>query len=227
MYWQVDQEDKDKPLSDDVLDVVFSIDCRSLPVDHAYALSQCVQKALPWFKQESLAGMHMIHVAESANGWMRPDGPDQVLHPSRRSKFILRVPKPHYEQTTSLVGQTFMIDGHALTLTKASSRKLSNITTQFARYVVSQHPETESEFIERIVSELKILQIEPKKLLCGIIRSIKMPQDELLTRSLLLADLSIAESVKLQQRGLGSHRYLGCGLFVPHKDVNQISEDLG
>jgi len=227
MYWDVDEEDQDKPLSDEVLEVVFAINCRSLPVDHAYALSQCVQKALPWFKQESLAGMHTIHVAESANGWMRPDGPDQILHPSRRSKFILRVPKSHYEQTVSLVGQTFMIDEHSLMITKASTKKLSNITTLFSRYVVSQHPESESEFIERIVSELKTLQIQPKKLLCGMLRSVKMPQDDLLTRSLLLADLSIAESVKLQQRGLGSHRYMGCGLFVPHKDVNQISEDLG
>lgn len=227
MYWQIDEDDKEKPLSDNVLEVVFAIHCRSLPVDHAYALSQCVQNALPWFKQESLAGMHTIHVAESANGWMRPDGPDQVLHPSRRSKFILRVPKSLYEQTASLVGQTFIIDDHTLTITKASSRKLSDITTLFSRYVVSPHPETEDEFIERMVSELEALHILPKKLLCGIPRSIDMPQGELLTRSLLLADLSKKESVKVQESGLGSHRYMGCGLFVAHKDVNQISEDLG
>ena len=31
----------------DIVDAIFAISCRSLPVDHAYALSQAVQAALP------------------------------------------------------------------------------------------------------------------------------------------------------------------------------------
>ena len=33
----------------DFVDAVFAISCRSLPVDHAYALSQAIRSALPWF----------------------------------------------------------------------------------------------------------------------------------------------------------------------------------
>jgi hypothetical protein len=43
----------------------------------------------------------------------------------------------------------------------------------------------------------------------------------LLTRSLLVADLSFDDAVTLQQRGVGEKAYkkLGCGLFIAHKTV--------
>ena len=48
---------------DEIVDAVFAIRCRSLPVDHAWALSQAVQAALPWFAAEPEAGLHTIHGA--------------------------------------------------------------------------------------------------------------------------------------------------------------------
>ena len=212
---------------DDVVEVVFSIECRTLPVDHAYALSECIREVLPWFSDEPKAGMHTIHVAESANGWFRPDGPDQVLYPSRRSKFVLRLPKLKQDQVKVLLGQTLLVDGHKLTLTKSSVRKLSDLTTLFARYVIGRDDETESAFLERSVAELKPLMIRPRKMLCGTLKTFMLPEGPKSTRSLMLADLSIDESVALQEHGLGSHRHMGCGLFIPHKEINQISEGLG
>jgi CRISPR-associated endoribonuclease Cas6 len=43
-----------------------------------------------------------------------------------------------------------------------------------------------------------------------------------IARSLMLADLAVDESVKLQQQSLGTDRKLGCGLFVPHKDIREV-----
>ncbi|MBT4668468.1 MAG: hypothetical protein HOC17_04305, partial [Candidatus Ruthia sp.] len=42
------------------------------------------------------------------------------------------------------------------------------------------------------------------------------------TRSLMVADLRKAESVKLQEQGIGKHRLLGCGLFVPQKGIESV-----
>jgi CRISPR/Cas system CSM-associated protein Csm4 (group 5 of RAMP superfamily) len=42
----------------------------------------------------------------------------------------------------------------------------------------------------------------------------------------MLADLAVEESVRLQQRGLGPGRTLGCGLFLPHKDINEVRQVL-
>ena len=63
----------------DIVDVVFAISGRSLPVDHAYALSQAIATALPWFADEPGAGLHTIHGAASGSGWMRPEGADALL----------------------------------------------------------------------------------------------------------------------------------------------------
>jgi CRISPR-associated protein Cas6 len=35
--------------------------------------------------------------------------------------------------------------------------------------------------------------------------------------SLLVTELSAADSIKLQESGLGGRRHLGCGFFVPAK----------
>ena len=75
----------------DVLDAVFAIECRSLPVDHAYALSTAIQAALPWFAQEPQAGLHTVHGAASGAGWQRPEGEHAQLQLSRRTKLVLLV----------------------------------------------------------------------------------------------------------------------------------------
>ena len=30
--------------------------------------------------------------------------------------------------------------------------------------------------------------------------------------------------VLLQHSGLGEHRHLGCGIFIPHKDINKLHD---
>jgi hypothetical protein len=61
-------------------------------------------------------------------------------------------------------------------------------------------------------------------MLCGTETIITTPDKEIKTRSLMLADLSVEESVTLQMKGLGTHRWLGCGLFIPHKDIKEVKE---
>ena len=42
--------------------------------------------------------------------------------------------------------------------------------------------------------------------------------------SLMLHGLKRAESVSIQETGLGLHRLLGCGNFIPHKSVAAVGE---
>ena len=50
------------------------------------------------------------------------------------------------------------------------------------------------------------------------------PEVSLLTRSLMLADLTLEESLRLQQQGLGTHRHMGCGIFIPHKGIDAVKK---
>ena len=222
MYWQEDKQDEAYVIPDDIVDLAFKINCRSLPVDHAYALSQALIKALPWFKDEPDAGMHTIHVAESGNGWMRPNQADALLHPSRRTRFMIRVPSNRIEDATQLVGRDLDADGYTVQIGDVSVRHLTDHTTVFSRHVVSEYDWDENQFLDAMFEQLTQMDVHAKKMLCGMEKSIKTPDKELKTRSLMMADLTVEDAIKIQQKGLGPHRLLGCGVFILHKDIQEV-----
>ena len=227
MYWQEKQTNTDKNVPDDIVDVIYSIRCRALPVDHAYALSQTITAALPWFADEDNTAIHTIHVAETSNGWIRPEGPDELLYLSKRTKFTLRVPTHRVEDAKALIGMSLQVAGNDLEITKASIRNLSALTTLFSRYIITEGTNDETEFLARCQQELASMNIKVKKMLCGMEKNINTPDGQIKARSLMLADLDFDETISLQRQGLGSHQLLGCGIFIPHKDINEISEDQG
>jgi len=224
MYWQEDPREQVVVDHGEVTDISFQIRCRTLPVDHAWALSAAVQQLLPWIATEAGAGVHTIHVAESGNGWMRPDGADDLLYLSRRTRLQVRVPRHRVEDAQALIGQTLDVAGHALSIEKASLKPLSAFTTVFSRYVVTDAQRDENAFLASMVQELARLDIRPMKMLCGIEKSLATPDHPVHTRSLMIADLTPAESLRLQQSGLGPLRHLGCGLFLPHKDIKEVGQ---
>ena len=108
---------------------------------------------------------------------------------------------------------------------KASVKRFSTLPTQFARYVVVPEglgQEDEEAFMAYAVEQLRELGIKVRKLLCGRGHAIRHPDGDVHTRSLMLADLDVEEAVTLQQRGIGDHRTMGCGLFIPHKGIRAV-----
>ncbi|TNF84895.1 MAG: type I-MYXAN CRISPR-associated protein Cas6/Cmx6 [Gammaproteobacteria bacterium] len=225
MYWEETKSQDTYQVPDDIVDLVFDISCRTLPVDHHHALSVAIASALPWFRGEELAGMHPVHVAESGNGWMRPENPADLLHLSRRTKLVLRVPGHRVDAARALSGRTLDVGGFELGVGDATPRMLSEITTLFSRYVVANPDHDETEFLDDVVRQLAELDIRPRKMLPGRIKHIRTPEQQLTTRSLMVADLEREEAVRLQRRGLGPHRHLGCGIFIPHKDINEVRDE--
>jgi CRISPR-associated protein Cas6 len=207
---------------DEIVDAVFAVTCRSLPVDHAYALSQAVQAALPWFADEPQAGLHTIHGAASASGWMRPEGPEALLQLSHRAKLALRLPRERLQDAAALSGRTLEVAGWPLCVEALSARPLSRITTLFARTVTFAGADEETQFLAAAAAELGALGIRASTMLCGRVTALATPQHTYRTRSLMLAGLTPEQSLELQRRGLGGERKLGCGLFIPHKDVGDL-----
>ncbi len=222
MYWEEPRAPEEYIVSDDVIDLVFNITCRCLPVDHAYALSQALHETLPWLNREKRAGVHPIHVAETSHGWTRPQGPNDLLYLSRRTKMVLRLPKHRIKDAGQLIGKILDVADHSLQVNKFAVRSLSTITTIFSRRITAGGSEDEEAFLNDVVQQLGAMGVKPKKMLCGLEKTISTPEKNIRTRSLLIADLNVEESVRLQQRGLGLHRHLGCGLFIPHKDIKAV-----
>lgn len=225
MYWH--EEDERKPtVSLDTVDVAFDLEGRTLPVDHAYALARAVGEVLPWLAAEPSAGIHPVYVAGSGNGWMRPEGSDELLHLSRRTKLLLRLPQRRVEDAKALCGQPIEVSGHRLGVGRASVRPLQAIGTLFARYIVVEANADENDFLAQTAAGLRALGVAPRKMLCGREARLATPTGPLRVNSLMLAELKPDESLKLLLHGLGPRRELGCGIFIGHKDIAPVKQNL-
>lgn len=222
MYWQEDQQDDvQHQVPADIVDLSFKVSCKALPSDHAHDLWTAVRQALPWFDNEPAAGLHLIHGAESGNGWLRPEGPDELLYLSRRTRMTLRLPGARIESAEALSGQTLDVGGHELRLGEARVHELSSLKTLFARYVVSEDSEEEA-FLNNCARELGEMGIRVKKMMAGRVHRLRFPETVINTRSLMIDGVRIEESVEIQRRGLGLGRKFGCGLFLPHKGIDSV-----
>ena len=225
MFWQDDDNIQPQTSADAVLDLSFSIQCRRLPVDHAYALSHALQQALPWLAEEPQAAIHLIHVAGSQNGWMRPDhGTGELIHLSHRTKLSLRIPKTRLQDALQLSGEVLDIAGNRLQINKAQQKPLSMLGTLFSRHVACDREQSEELFLQLVSEELIAMGVRIRKALCGKEIELHTPTGPLFTRSLMLAELSAEESMRLQHRGLGSQRLMGCGIFIPHKGIEAVNK---
>ena len=226
MFWREDEKGEAYRVPDAIRDLSFRVKGKSLPVDHAYALCNEVLRVLPWAARTEDMGIHAIHVAASGNGWHRPEGgaDDAWLYLSRRTRLRLRLPKERLGDAEALTGATLNLGGHEIEVGAAEVRPLSALTTLFSRYVVAEAGEGEQAFLQRAAERLRRdFGIRARKLLCGRETRFRTPEGSVFSRSLMLAEIGREDSVRLQERGLGPHRLMGCGLFIPHKGVAPVN----
>lgn len=224
MYWSDQENKKDEyQVPDDVFDLVFKLRGSSLDIDHAYALSQALQQHLD---QDTCAriGVHGVHMAGSGNGWNRPEQIDAELPLSRRARLVIRVHRNDSDAVTQITDQTLQIGRQLVEVGASSIRKLSSMSTIHARAVRCDPEQPEDDFLRKVASELGAMDINVSKMMCGKSGVIRTGDEIIFTRAVLVADLKPEESVRLQQRGIGDGRMLGCGLFVPHKGIDAVYE---
>ena len=226
MYWNENKKAEEYQIPDDIIDLSFAIKCKCLPLEHMQALSDSLCAVLPWLKEDRFAGIHPINGAESGNGWERSSDPNQLIYLSRRQKMTLRLPKEHLASVENLVGQTINVAGFDIELGKTSVKKLSDLPTTFCRSIMIDSRMDEDDFLRWAFEELKALDITVNKMMAGKEHVVILPGDsERIMRSLMVAELKKEESVRLQQHGLGKGRKLGCGLFMPQKDIKAVNSD--
>lgn len=223
MFWQEKSDQETTQVSDEIVDLSYKIGCKTLPLDHAWALSTALLEAAPWLRQAEQTAIHLIHGAESGNGWMRPEDSDKaLLHLSRRARFTLRTHRDNLEAAESLVGLELDIAGHPLSLGEFRQQLLVPQPTVFARYVRTQADLDEEGFLLQVAPQIEALGIRITKMMGGRAHVFDTPDGPLTTRSLMLSDLDREESIRLQQFGIGEDQLLGIGLFLPHKGVAAV-----
>jgi len=186
------------------VDVAFAVRGATLPREHRALLATAIDRGLPGLATDARWGVHLLNLAQGC-------GETDIV--CRRTRLVLRVPRRMAEALLTLAGTELNLAGRILTLGPGKVRELLPHGTLYAHFVAAD-VEDESAFLARAEADLARLRVRGRAI-CGRWQSLAAPA--LTGCSLMVDGLSSDDSLRVLEHGLGPHRRLGCGLFVPHK----------
>ncbi len=195
-----------------VVDLQFSVQGRTVPLDYASDLWDALRQFAPWLETDMLAGVHPLSgLSPDENGnW----------YLSRRSRLTLRLARDCVVAAQALSGARLQLAGCMLEVGAAKLRELLHMPVLYSAFV-TMGPVDENDFMQACQQELAAMDLAPR-LICGKAQRASTPQGTLTGFSLMVYDLNAAATARLQRQGIGGERKLGCGIFVPHKTISAV-----
>ncbi len=198
-----------------ICDVQFDLNSGEIPDDHGFRLFEALAAHLPWLRDIADVGVHPVHGA--------PSGRNDNLVLNRRVKLVIRAPRERVAEMASLVGKTIDPGAGPLLIGAMKEKPLAPCATIYSHLVLLGESD-EVAFLAEARRRLENMEIR-----CGLIpgkqRKIHSPTGPLVGYSLMLHDVTLAQSVALQESGLGGQRGYGCGIFIPHKSIKEVASD--
>lgn len=192
-----------------MIDVVFDLRGETLPVDYHYALWNELVRLVPGFGEEEHIGVVPLRAAESKEGMLLP----------KRAKLVLRLPQALAAIASGLAQQQLNIAGSVLQLGTCRTRAMLHYPTLHAQLVTGA--QDEMMFVSEVESALAAMGVAAK-LICGQRRTLGIGEQSVSGYSLVLHDLNLEDSLRVQYSGLGKERRFGCGIFVPYKVITGL-----
>ena len=202
--------------SAEVVDVVFGIRGTTVAEDHGLLLWQAVRAELPWMEDDSGAAILPLERLAKGDGFSFVGG---------RARLVLRLAKHRVASADFLCGRTLELNG-AIEVGKARLRS----TRPLAPAPVIHSPcvdlgtADEGEFMA-ICRQLLLDRGMRPEIVCGLTRRFETGNGLAHGFSVMLHGLARAQTLALQENGLGDNRRLGCGIFVPHKNVAAVGSE--
>ncbi len=227
MFWSDDTEVEKKIISREIIDVSIHLSCKLLPSDHIFELSNALIKLMPWLKADPQISIQQLYLPASGNGWQRrAQSVDELVHLSKRTRLKIRLPSKYIKQIQLLVDKEIQVSDFVIKFGKIKELKLSASEILVSRFVhIPDCDDDEEKFLGIAFEQLKQKNIIVKKMLCGKTTQLNFNGKNILTRSLMLADLSTENSLIIQESGIGDFYLYGCGLFIPQKGIKAINND--
>jgi CRISPR-associated protein Cas6 len=207
-----------------VLDIVFRVIGTEVPSDHGYALFGAVSRMVEsdgdrWLHGNPAIGLHTIRGAPSVPGRYRL-GED--------ARFGLRLPSELVPRALLLAGRNIVLDGCRLRIGVAQTRPLVAATTLHCRIATTRNGHVPARFDAEIARQAADLGLHgcvfrvPRRETADAERDpsrrvVRIRDKRVVGYALLATELTAAESILLQERGLGGRRRMGCGVFVPFR----------
>lgn len=200
-----------------MVDAVFPLAGRSLPRDHRLALADALEAAAPWLRELPAAGLHPVNLVPGT-------GEPALL--SQRARLVLRVPRTHVASLADLAGRELDVAGHRVRLGEPHLRELLPHNTLYAHFVAADldagsDDEEEAAFLAAVNAELDALGAACRRI-CGRRQRIRGGERGLVGYSLMLHGLAAADALRVLEAGVGGHRRLGAGVFVPHRSAAAV-----
>ena len=210
------------------LDLVFPLKGKLLPIDNGYLIYSALSRLCPNIHKSNNIAIHPI--AGKPNRYKQ-------LKLTQRSQIKIRIPLeqiPHIYQF--LVEQTFKIGESQFHIGIPEYKALTPASSLYSRLVIIRPHRKPQNFIEAaqrqlkalgVIGRINLLQKSDGQLQC---RQLTMRKKEgtfpLIGYGVEVSDLSEADSIKLQQHGIGGKRNMMCGVFVPSwKDQNKSDDN--
>jgi CRISPR-associated protein Cas6 len=200
-----------------IVDLVFPVSGTSVSIDHSYPLYAALCRIMPAFHTDQSP----LRFAP-LSGIAHPDG---TLRIGTRSCFRVRLPDNQVQLALPLAGKRLDIAGSRVRLGVPAIRTLVAAPTVISRLVTFKNAETPEQFLTTARGKLTELGVagepslpihldgdragDPKR------RIVRVKGALIVGYSLLVSELSAADSITLQERGLGGRTRMGCGMFDP------------
>jgi CRISPR-associated endonuclease/helicase Cas3 len=210
----------------DTIDLLFPVLGTHVPVDHGYTLYSAISHLLTCLHDGSVpfgfAPITGVHVG----------GGRLHLDPAR-SRLRLRLAVGNLPRVLPLAGQRFQIKGdrirlgipQVLPLRPAPSLRARMVAIKRSRTKQPPPPDLFLDMARRQLHELGIQgnprvpeHVNKEGRREPIRRVLRVKGVRIVGYALVVEKLAPDDSMKLQEKGLGGRRRLGCGLFVPTRE---------
>jgi CRISPR-associated protein Cas6 len=203
-----------------VIDLSFVLVGKTIPLDHGYSLFSAICRIVPALHGDRTLGVHPIRGRQTGPGALALDG---------HSRLRIRLPSERITPYIALAGKELDVEGHHVRVGIPSVQALVPAATVAARLVTFRHALTPSELEEDVRRELARLEItatpefvlSTKPAFSGqpIRRVLRVKNKRVIGFALRITGLTAEGSIRLQETGIGGRRRMGCGVFVPFKEV--------
>jgi CRISPR-associated protein Cas6 len=209
-----------------VIDLLFPVLGTSLPTDHAYLMYGALSHRIPRF-HDPVGGVRFAQI----NG--QRGGPGQLVL-FKKSRLRLRLPTEAIPDVLSLAGKSLEIGEHRFRLGVPHIVALTPSTSLVARIVTFKHATSPERFMEKAREDLSALGIHGEASIPRILSGkrqgeprrqvVRIKGKRVIGYAICVESLTVDESLRLQEEGLGGRRRMGCGFFMPIKGGNVTHE---
>jgi CRISPR-associated protein Cas6 len=187
-----------------MIDVIFPVRGGPVPLDHGYLLFSALSRRWPLFHERNDLGLFNL-AGKRAEG--------NRLDVSR-GQLRVRCQAELFGPLLELTGAELEVGGSRIALGAPLGRPLLSPPALAARVVTIKGFMEEGPFREAVDRQLRAMGCEGH-VEVGRRRVVDIAGDRVVGFQLVVSRLSPNHSVRLQEKGLGGRRHMGCGLFLP------------